>query len=115
MVNPRWLPSKEKRKKIESHEALCLLNASGKKANVELKIYFEDREPIDGFEITIPPRRTIHYILDNAVNKNGDKIPINTPYAVEVISEINLGVQFTRVDTRQPNMALFTTIAERLM
>jgi hypothetical protein len=99
---------------VESHEALCFLNTTEKEAYVTLIIYFEDREPIGGFELIVPPpRRTIHYIIDKSTN-NDEKIMLrNTPYAIEIISNIEIGVQYTRVDTRQPNMALFTTMAVR--
>jgi hypothetical protein len=40
---------------VESHEALCFLNTTEKEAYVTLIIYFEDREPIGGFELIVPP------------------------------------------------------------
>ena len=107
-----YLPRKMQQA-VAGHEALCFLNTSEYDASVELKIYFEDKDPISGFNIIIPAKRTIHYILDNTTNDKGMKIPTNTPYAIEVISDVDLAIQFTRVDTRQPNLALFTTIIDK--
>ncbi len=43
-----------------SHETVCLLNASGEDANVEITIYYSDREPVGPYKITVPARRTRH-------------------------------------------------------
>lgn len=99
---------------LESHEALCFLNTSEKQAHVTIIVYFEDREPLEGFQIVVPSKRTLHFRLDSAYNNKGEAIPKNTPYALEVRSNVELSVQHTRMDTRQANMALFTTMAERI-
>ena len=43
-----------------SHETVCLLNASGEDANVEITIYYSDREPVGPYKVTVPARRTRH-------------------------------------------------------
>src|SRR5205807_10094048 len=43
-----------------SHETVCLLNASGEDANVEIMIYYSDREPVGPYKITVPAQRTRH-------------------------------------------------------
>ena len=43
---------------MESHETVCLLNASGHEAQERLLIYFS--EPAGPYRITVPPRRTQH-------------------------------------------------------
>jgi hypothetical protein len=113
IVPDGYLPAKTA-EPLESHEALCFLNTSEKEAHVTLIAYFEDREPLEGFQIVVPSKRTLHFRLDSTCNNKGEEIPKNTPYALEVRSDVELGVQHTRLDTRQANMALFTTMAERI-
>ena len=47
-----------------SHEAICVLNSCAEDANIELTLYFEDAEPIEGFTAKCPARRTHHIRLD---------------------------------------------------
>ncbi len=93
-----------------THEAVCILNPFNEDAKVNLILYFEDREPMDGFEFIIPKRRTIHIRLDKVTNKNGSLIQRDTPYGMKIESSRQVYIQYTRVDTSQPELALMTTI-----
>lgn len=93
-----------------THEAVCILNPSNEDAIVNLTLYFEDREPMDGYEIIIPRRRTIHIRLDKITNKNGIPIQRDTPYGMKIECSQKVYIQYTRVDTSQPELALMTTI-----
>lgn len=93
-----------------SHEAVCVLNAGASDAETELTLYFEDRPPLTGFHVTVPAERTLHIRLDRLKNDRGEAIPRGTPYAIVVSSGAKLAVQYTRVDTTQPALAIATTI-----
>lgn len=93
-----------------THEAVCILNPHDEDTRVSLTLYFEDREPMDGFEVNIPGRRTIHIRLDKLTDKHGNPIKRDTPYGMRIESNLKLYIQYTRVDTSQPEMALMTTI-----
>lgn len=93
-----------------SHEAVCVLNTNKKDVTVNLTLYFEDREKLDGYAITVPAERTKHIRLDQTVNQEGTPIPQDTPYAMVIECEDNITIQYTRVDTSQPEMAIATTI-----
>jgi hypothetical protein len=77
---------------------------------VNLTLYFEDREKLGGFSAEVPPERTLHIRLDKLVSREGIPIPQDTPYAMVIDCEQNITVQYTRVDTSQPAMALMTTM-----
>ena len=94
-----------------SHEAVCVLNISGKTAHIDLTIYFEDQEPLTGLHAVCENNRTNHIRLDKVVTDDGRKIPKNTPYAVLVESDQPIVVQASRLDVSQPEYALMTTIA----
>ena len=94
-----------------SHEAICVLNVSGKDANINITLYFENDEPMKNIKAVCKNERTNHIRLDKIVTEDGNKIPRNTPYAVLVESDQPIVVQSSRLDVSQPEYALMTTIA----
>jgi hypothetical protein len=92
-----------------SHETACILNATDQDAHIEITIYFEDLEPAGPYKITVPARRTKH-LRFNDLN-DPETIPKETPYASVIESDVPIVVQHTRLDSRQAENALLTTIA----
>lgn len=92
-----------------SHEALCLLNANDQDAQVRITIYYADREPVGPYRATVPARRTLH-LRFNALS-DPEPIPVDTPYSSVVDSDVPIVVQHTRLDSRQAENALLSTIA----
>ncbi len=103
--------SDTKKGEYVSHEAICVLNLSGKDANINISIFFEDREPIKNIRAVCKNERTNHIRLDRVVLDDGSIIPKNTPYAVLVESDTPIVVQASRLDVSQPEYSLMTTIA----
>jgi hypothetical protein len=96
---------------LKSHESACVLNVGKKPASLKLTAYFENREPMVGFQAACPPRRTNHVRLDSLKNDRGEVIPSGTPFALKIESSVKVVVQHTRLDTTQPALALMTTMA----
>ena len=94
---------------MTSHETACLLNISDSNANVNLTIYFSDREPIGPYHITVPARRTLHLRFNDL--KDPQPIPRDTDYSSVFESDIPIVVQHSRLDSRQAENALLSTIA----
>ena len=94
---------------MTSHETACLLNANDDPAHVEITVYFEDREPAGPYRLTVPGRRTLH-LRFNELN-DPEPIPNGTDYASIIESDLEIVVQHTRLDSRQAENALITTIA----
>ena len=94
-----------------SHEAVCVLNAGNNDAHIKITLYFEDREPIDGFEAVCPAKRTNHIRMDRIVSKDGMRIPRGVPYAMTVESNVPVVVQYSRLDTTQAEMSFMGLIA----
>ena len=93
-----------------SHEAVCILNTKSVPAIVNMTMYFEDRDKLGGYTVEVMPERTLHIRLDKLVNMEGTPIPQDTPYAMVIDCEQTIAVQYTRVDTSQPELAIATTI-----
>lgn len=93
-----------------SHEAVCVLNTNTASATVNLTFFFEDCPKMEGFSITVPGERTTHIRLDKLQNTDGPAIPRGVPYALMIESDLEVSLQYTRVDTTQPELAITTTI-----
>ena len=94
---------------LTSHETACILNASDAEAKVELTVYFADREPVGPYRVAVPARRTMHLRFNEL--DDPQPIPRDTPYASIIRSDRPVVVQHTRLDSRQAENALMTTIA----
>jgi len=92
-----------------SHEAACILNAGTTDAHVRLMIYFTDREPVGPYLLTVPARRTLHLRFNDLVDP--EPIPVGTDYASIFDSDVPIIIQHTRLDSRQAENAIMTTIA----
>ncbi|HSJ67236.1 MAG TPA: sensory rhodopsin transducer [Anditalea sp.] len=94
---------------LESHETLCVLNTSDQTANIEVLIYFEDKDPVGPYKLSVPPHRTKHFKFNDF--NDPAEIPRDTAYASKIESDIPVVVQYTRLDSRQSENAIFTSIA----
>jgi hypothetical protein len=104
---PGWSHGPEPQ--FTSHETACLLNAGDQDAHVEITIYYSDREPGGPYRVRVPARRTLH-LRFNELN-DPEPIPRDTDYASVIESDVPIVVQHTRLDSRQAENALLTTIA----
>lgn len=94
-----------------SHEAVCVLNVGNADAKVTLTLFYEDREPVEGFCVVCPAMRTTHIRMDMLKDAKGEPVPRGVGYAARVTSDVPVVVQYTRVDTTQPELALMTAMA----
>ena len=92
-----------------SHETACILNATDHDAHVEITIFYSDREPVGPYSITVSARRTKHVRFNDL--KDPEPIPRGTDYSSVIVSDVPIVVQHTRLDSRQADNALLTTIA----
>jgi hypothetical protein len=94
-------------RELISHETACILNTSDKKAHIELTIYFADKNPLK-YYVDVPAQRTFHLRFNDLKNP---EIPRDTDYSSVFISDVPVVIQHTRLDTRQAESALLSTIA----
>lgn len=92
-----------------SHETACMLNTGDADAAVAITLYFKDREPVGPYHVTVPARRTLH-LRFNAL-EDPEPVPRDTDYASVIVSDRPIVVQHTRLDSRQAELALLSTIA----
>ncbi len=94
---------------MTSHETACLLNAGDRDAQVRITVYFADREPAGPYRVTVAARRALHVRFNEL--KDPEPIPLDTDYASVIESDVPIVVQHTRLDSRQAELALLSTMA----
>lgn len=104
---PGWSHGPEPQ--MESHETACILNTSDQDAHVRLTVYFSDREPAGPYELTVPARRTLHLRFNQL--SDPEPIPRDTDYASIFEADVPVVIQHSRLDSRQAENALISTIA----
>lgn len=92
-----------------SHETACLLNAGDADANVTITLYFSDRDPAGPYAVRVPARRTLHVRFNDL--EEPERVPRDTDYASVIESDQPIVVQHSRLDSRQAENALMTTVA----
>jgi hypothetical protein len=92
-----------------SHEAACILNCGDEDAEIEITLYFADREPVGPYRAEVAARRTRHLRFNDLAAP--EPVPRDTTYASMIRSNVPIFVQHTRLDSRDPHIALMTTMA----
>jgi hypothetical protein len=106
-----WIPpySHGPEPAMTSHETACILNANDSDAHIEITVFYSDRDPVGPYRVTVPAGRTKHVRFNDL--KDPAPIPRGTDYASTIVSDLPIVVQHTRLDSRQSDNALITTIA----
>jgi hypothetical protein len=94
---------------MTSHETMCVLNASDQQANIEITVFYADRDPVGPYRLTVAPQRTRHLRFNDL--SDPEPIPRGTDFASLIESDTPIVVQHTRLDSRQAQNALMTTMA----
>lgn len=94
---------------MTSHEAVCILNAGDKVAHIEITLYYESREPVGPYRFEAAPRRSLHLRFNHF--EDPEPIATDTPFSSVIASDVPIVVQHTRLDSRQAENALLSTVA----
>jgi hypothetical protein len=92
-----------------SHETACILNAGESDAHIDITIFFKDRGPAGPYKVVVGAQRTLHLRFNNL--NDPEPVPRDTDYASVIASDVPIVVQHTRLDSRQSELALLSTVA----
>jgi hypothetical protein len=92
-----------------SHETACILNAGQTDANLQITLYFSDRDPVGPYRVKVPAHRTLHLRFNDL--EDPEPVPRDTDYASVIESDVPVVVQHSRLDSRQAENALLSTMA----
>jgi hypothetical protein len=106
-----WIPDRSTGPEpaMTSHETACMLNVSDRDARVTVTLFFADREPAGPYRVVVPARRTLHLRFNDLTDP--EPVPRATDYSSVIDSDVPIVVQHTRLDSRQAENAVLTTIA----
>ncbi|HEX6725831.1 MAG TPA: sensory rhodopsin transducer [Nitrospira sp.] len=94
---------------MTSHETVCLLNVSDRDVRVHITVFYADREPVGPYRFTVSARRTRHLRFNDL--QDPEPIPRDTDFASMIEADAPIVVQHTRLDSRQAENALLSTMA----
>jgi hypothetical protein len=80
-----------------SRDELCFLNAGNLEAQVEVVLFYADREPVGPYKLDIAPRRIRRVRINNLINPEAP--PLDTDYGAVIESNVPIVVQLERTDT----------------
>jgi hypothetical protein len=110
-IGDGWIPpsSTGPEPELTSHDSACMLNPNGEDADIEMTVYFADRPPAGPYRLSIPAERVRHIRFNDLTEP--EVVPVGTDYSVIIKSSVPIVVQHTRLDSRQAENALMSTIA----
>jgi len=95
---------------LKGHESVIIVNDSDKDADIDVTIYFTDKEPYTNIKWTVGAGRVRCFRMNNKTDMCGFEVPYETQYAMKVVSSENIVLQYGRLDNRQVNLAYYTTL-----
>jgi hypothetical protein len=111
VVAEGYIPAKSHGPEPEmtSHESISVLNTSDSEAHLSITIFYTDKNPVGPYQVTVPAKRSKHIRFNDL--SDPAPIPKATEYSSVIESDVPVVVQHTRLDSRQAENALITTIA----
>lgn len=81
-----------------SRDTIAILNTSDNSANIEIEIFFADRDPVGPYQITLQPRRLRAIRFNDLIDPL--PIPLDEDFAAVVRSDRRVIVQCSRFDSK---------------
>ena len=95
---------------MPGHESIIILNDNDKEADLTMTLYYTDKDPYEGIKISVGKKRVKCVRMDDPKDLCGYEVERMTQYAIKIVSDIPVVVQYGRLDTRQVKMAFYTTM-----
>ena len=95
---------------LKGHESVIVLNKGKKPADIRVTLYYTDSDKVDGISWYVAAERVRCFRMNAVTDMCGVRIPYNTQYAMRLISNVPVVVQYGRLDNRQSNLAYYTTL-----
>lgn len=95
---------------LKGHESVIIVNDSEITADINVKLYFSDKECYNNINWKVEPGRVKCFRMNNKQDMCGYEIPYDTQYAMKITSNCNIVLQYGRLDNRQTNLAYYTTL-----
>ncbi len=87
------------------HECIMILNTEDIDAHCNIDVYFADREPVLGLSYTASARRISAFYSNDETVFCGVELGEGVQYSLRITSDVNVIVQYGRMDVNQKNLA----------
>lgn len=94
----------------EGHECIMILNTNPVEAHVVIDVYYEDKDPVEGITMTVPAKRIKAFRSSDREAFGGLELGINEQYSLKISSDVEVVVQYGRLDVQQSNLAYIATL-----
>ena len=94
----------------EGHEAIMILNCNKKDAHCVINVYYMDKDPDIGIKYTVPAERICAFRTNDPSVFGNVKLNVNQQYSLCITSDVDVIVQYGRLDINQPNLAYLATL-----
>ena len=94
----------------KGHESVIIVNDSDVDAQINVKLFFVDKDAYEGISWTVKAGRVRCFRMNNINDMCGFEVPFETQYAMKLASNTNIVVQYGRLDNTQSNLAFYTTL-----
>ena len=95
----------------KGHESVIIVNDSDVDAEINVKLFFVDKDAYEGISWTVKAGRVRCFRMNNINDMCGFEVPFETQYAMKLAANTNIVVQYGRLDNTQANLAFYTTLA----
>ena len=89
----------------EGHECIMILNTNEVDAHVNISVYFTDKPAVEDIEIIVPAKRILAFRSSEKEYFGGLELGINEQYSLAFHSDVEIVVQYGRMDVQQSNLA----------
>ncbi len=91
-----------------SRDELCLLNTGAEDAEVEVTLFYSDRDPVGPYRLRVSARRVRRVRVNDLINPEAP--PLDQDYGAIVTSNVPIVLQFERKDTSGSENGILTTL-----
>lgn len=92
-----------------SRDELFLLNTGDRDARVTLTIFYADREPVTGYQLSVAARRVRVVRFNDLIDP--EAMPLDVDYGAVIDADVPIVVQFARYDTSRYSLATLGLLA----
>ncbi len=92
-----------------SNDEIQILNASKEDAHVHITIYYTDKDPVPGYELTVKAERVRQFRVNDLIDPHA--IPFGVAYGAVIESDVPIVVQLAKQITSSDKLAIMGTIA----
>ena len=95
---------------LKGHESVIIVNDNDRDVTIRVTLYFADKDHYEDVVWTVGAMRVRCFRMSNLEDMCGFEVPLETQYAMKLVSDGNIVVQYGRLDNRQVNLAYYTTL-----